>query len=85
MTASTADDRRYYRSGEGQAWLGSVRGRVALRPERDDFDFYLLADALGVGRFIRRFLWLRPQDVARAQRRVVVPGQLGLLVMESLR
>jgi hypothetical protein len=77
---ATAEHRGYYRHGEGEGWLGHARDRLGLT----EVDFFLLADALGVGRFVEESQQERVLGVTRVVPPPVVAGLLGQLVRESL-
>lgn len=52
LAQATEETRRFFRSGEGEGWLASqndwVVGQLGDRP----FEFFLLADAAGIARYL---------------------------------
>lgn len=83
---ATAKHRAYYRSGGGERWLGTTRGRLGRRAGivEGELDFLVLADALGVARFAQESVNESALGVLPVRPPLVVSGLLGELVLESL-
>lgn len=85
LTVATEEDRRFFRSGAGEGWLGEQMQRLSDERGIEVREFFLFADAMGVARFVDHSP-REPQveGVAPPEGQTsVVPGLLGELVAEA--